>query len=239
MAWMIPSLWFPGSYGEMVVQLIPTLLAGACLGAGMLASLAHLGTKKNAVRIFSNLRHSSLSKEVMYACLFGLGLLLMIFRGVVLGHNFMLWTALTGIAGLGLVHNMAQVYRLPAAPGWNTWRTNAGFLISALLLGTAVMTPLLAYGSSINSIQVPSGQWRLTGISILALLLAQLVLMRKRPSQIPAHEIRLGLIVTGVALTALTVFQSNLNLPWISAILLLIVVGEESLGRWCFYQSRL
>jgi anaerobic dimethyl sulfoxide reductase subunit C (anchor subunit) len=127
----------------MPLRLLPTLFICACLGAGMLASLAHLGTKKNAWRVFSNLKHSSLSKEVLYTGLFGLGLLLVLLS-MALRQNFLIPILIAGAAGFGLVYNMAEVYRFPAAPGWNTWRTNAGFLVSAVLLGIAAMTPFLA-----------------------------------------------------------------------------------------------
>ncbi len=144
MAWMFSSLWSLVEYDAMPLRLLPTLLLCICLGAGMLASLTHLGTRKNAWRVFSNLKHSSLSKEVLYTGLFGLGLLLVLLS-MVFRQNFYIPILIAGAAGLGLVYNMAEVYRFPAAPGWNTWRTNAGFLVSATLLGIAAMTPLLAY----------------------------------------------------------------------------------------------
>jgi hypothetical protein len=53
MSWMFPPL----------LALVPALVIGACLGVGMLASLAHLGAKKNARYALRNLRKSSLSRE--------------------------------------------------------------------------------------------------------------------------------------------------------------------------------
>jgi DMSO reductase anchor subunit len=148
--------------------------------------------------------------------------------------------AITAILGIGLIYNMAQVYRFPAAPGWNTWRTNAGFMVSALLLGHSLMSLLFAYEARISDIQTSSGQWMVIGgIIIFILLFAQLVLTYKRASQDLLHKIRIGLILVGMLLTAVGFLPSSLDRIWISALIFLMVLAEEGLGRWSFYRSRL
>lgn len=238
MAWMFPALWSLVEVDAIGLQLFPTLLIGLCLGAGVLASLAHLGTKKNAWRVLTNLRHSSLSKEVFFTLLFGAGLLVTILA-VLFHKDVIFWVAVPAVAGLGLVYNMAQVYHLPAAPGWNTWRTDVGFFISALLLGISLMTPVLAYESASTGVPIPQGRWITIGTAILALLLAQMALLQKRPRQSPGFEIRIGLIVIGTALAAAASFLAGLSSTWISLLLFAIVLLEEILGRWLFYRSRL
>jgi DMSO reductase anchor subunit len=134
---------------------------------------------------------------------------------------------------------MAQVYRFPAAPGWNTWRTNAGFLVSALSLGLSVMSPLLVYESRIPGFPISSGQWSILGSSILLLLLAQLGLMPKPSSDSPFPKIRLGLLWAGIVLTAAALLPIDLDRGWMSVMIFLIVLTEEAVGRWLFYQSRI
>ena len=178
MAWMFSSLWSLVEYDAITLRLLPALFLCGCLAIGMLASLMHLGTRKNAWRVFSNLKHSSLSKEVLYTGLFGLGLLL-VPLSIFFRQNFYIPILIAGATGFGLVYNMAEVYRLPAAPGWNTWRTNAGFVVSAVLLGIAAMTPFLAYESGLTGIPIPRAQWMVTSFLVIVLLLIQFALMRK------------------------------------------------------------
>ena len=238
MVWMFSTLWALVDYDATFLRLVPTLFLSACLGAGMLASLAHLGTKKNAWRVFSNLKHSSLSKEVLYSGLFGLGIVL-VFLTILLHQNFYLPILIAGAAGIGLVYNMAEVYRLPAAPGWNTWRTTAGFMVSAILLGIALMIPILIYESLLTGIQIPPGEWIVIGLLILIFLLSQLGIMHRVPGGTPLQNTRVGLILVGMALAVMLLFHPDDTTALVSTLMSLIVISEEALGRWSFYRSRL
>jgi DMSO reductase iron-sulfur subunit len=238
MAWMFSSLWSRVEYDATSLKLLPILLLSICLGAGMLASLTHLGTRKNAWRVFSNLRHSSLSKEVLYTGLFGLGLLLTLLS-LILRWSFYIPVLITGIAGLGLVYNMAEVYRFPAASGWNTWRTNAGFLVSAVLLGIAAMTPVLAYESRLSGVQISPVQWTVTSILVLVLLLIQLGLMREPGEGASMQATRKGFILVSMILAAILLSFSGMNSFMAGTLMSVFVISEEVLGRWDFYRSRL
>jgi DMSO reductase anchor subunit len=229
MSWMFPHLW----------TLVPILLIGVCLGTGMVASFAHLGTKKNARYALRNLRKSSLSREILFAGLFGVGWLSVTLESMVWHRNSFELTAMTVIFGIGLIHNMSQVYRFPAAPGWNSWRTNAGFMVSALLLGQSAMAPILACESRVTGIHVSSIQWMIIGASIFSLLLTQLVVMHKQKSQYPFQEMWIGLIFVGLALTAVSFVSPAPEMIWTSTFLFLIILAEEILGRWLFYSSRI
>jgi len=237
MSWMFSPLWTVAADDTILLRLMPALLIGLCLGAGMLASFAHLGTKKNARYALRNLRKSSLSREILFAGLFGLGWLSVTLESMIWHRSTFELTAVTAILGIGLIYSMSQVYRFPAAPGWNSWRTNAGFMISALLLGQSVMAPILAYESSITDTHVSSAQWMMIGVSISTLLLAQFVLIRNPNSQYPFRKMRIGLIFVGMALTAASFLQSGLDVNWVSTFIFLIVVAEEAVGRWLFYRS--
>ena len=109
--------------------------------------------------------------------------------------------------------------------------------VTALLLGQSGMTTLLAYESDSTGAQVSSSQWIRIGGSILILLLAQLLLMPKRFPHYPFHDIRIGRILIGIVLTAMSSFLfSSVNI-WIGLLIFLIVVIEEGVGRWLFYQA--
>jgi DMSO reductase anchor subunit len=171
--------------------------------------------------------------------LFGTGWLLTTIEIALLHRSGPEWQALTAILGLGLIYNMSEVYRLPAAPGWNTWRTNAGFFISAMLLGTAMMVPILAYESNRTGIQISSIQFMQSGSIVLILLLLQLALIYRRISESFLQNVRVKLLLLGVALTVLGIVQFTLNAFWISSLIFVVVLAEELLGRWLFYQSRI
>jgi DMSO reductase anchor subunit len=149
------------------------------------------------------------------------------------------WTAITAILGIGLIYNMSQVYRFRAAPGWNTWRTNAGFIVSTLLLGISVMAPVLAYESNFTGIKLPSTQWSSIYGSVLILLLVQLTLTPKPYFMNQLTVARNGLLVLGIAAIAASLLIPIVQLSVISIPIFLSVFSEEVVGRWIFYASRL
>jgi anaerobic dimethyl sulfoxide reductase subunit B (iron-sulfur subunit) len=216
---------------------LPSLLIGASLGIGMLASFAHLGTKKNAWRVLQNFRKSSLSREILFTGLFGVSWLFTTIENAIRHRNSFEWTATTAVLGIGLIHNMSQVYRFPAARSWNTWRTNAGFLLSALLLGISSMTSLLAFEANLSGIQIPSAAWTWLGGSTALLLAAQWAVTRKPSAHNPLHAARTALMGSGILVSVLTSIP-NFHGLWIMALLFLLVATEEAIGRWSFYEAQ-
>jgi DMSO reductase anchor subunit len=235
---LFPQRWRLGQYDATIAWLLPILLMGVCLGAATLASFAHLGTRKNAWRVLINLRRSWLSREILFTGLFGMGWLFSVLELVIWHRNTIATLGVTATLGLGLVYSMAQVYRLPAIPAWNTWRTNIGFLISALLLGVSGMAPLLQYETEITGIQVPSSQWITIGSGIMILLFLQLIWMPKQVHHTTIHHIRRGLIISGMGLAAMSFLLSGPHDFYNMFLSFLIIAMEEGLGRWLFYRSR-
>jgi anaerobic dimethyl sulfoxide reductase subunit B len=236
--WMFYPLWILPQLDSALFELLPIRLVCTFLGAGMLASLMHLGTKKNAWRVFSNLQHSSLSKEVLYTGFFGFGLFLVLLS-LVLRQYFQISLLIASAAGLGLVYHMAEVYRLPAAPGWNTWRTNAGFMVSTILLGIAAMTPVVAYEARLLGTQVPHGHWTIAGLIVLTSLLAQLAILRRPVIASSIQSARVGFMLVAMALAGILCLFPGINTALIGALMSVFVISEEILGRWFFYRSRL
>lgn len=239
MNWVFITFWSPTEHDATWLRLLPNLAIGVSLGAGMFASFAHLGTKKNTWRVFAHLRKSSLSREILFSVLFGVSWLITAFQNIVLHHDAIEWTAITSILGIGLIHNMSQVYRFPAAPSWNSWKTNAGFFVSALLLGMSSVMSILAYESRTTGIGVQTAQWVAMNAWILILFMAQLLLIRGQVSPRSLQQFRLGLIMIGITACLLSFFVLKTPTVWTSASLFLIVLAEEGIGRWIFYASRL
>lgn len=237
-SWLFPPLWTLTDRLTTPLRLIPHLLIGLSLGLGLLASFAHLGSKRNAWRSLTHLSHSWLSREIFFALLFGLGWLATVLTDLLFQRSIDELSSITAILGIGLVHSMGQVYRIPAAPGWNSWRTNAGFFVSAILLGLTAMSPMLTYESRLSGVPVPPIFWIFIGTSILLALLAQLTLLQKRTSDILFHNIRVGVILSAVILTNVGIFHPA-GMDWLSWLIFIAVLGEETLGRWRFYHSRL
>ena len=233
MSILFPPFWaFTGRIPPSL-RLIPFLMVGLNLGLALAASFAHLGTKRNAWRALTHLSHSWLSREILFAGLFGLGWFVSAGETLLLGRTTLEVMGVTSALGLGLVQSMAQVYRLRSAPGWDSPRTSAGFLVTAVLMGFAVMTPLLARQSKMTGVQIPSALSLFSTICILTLLSAQLILMSKQKQ---THPLRQGLILFGIALTVVAAVRYS---TWLGACLLVLIGMEECLGRWRFYQARL
>ena len=206
------SLFFPLSTFYL-------LSIGFLLGFAGLASILHLGTPMNAWRAVNHLKKSWLSREILMFGLFG-GCWLV---ALVLPGMGKLPLALTG---LGLVYSMAQVYRLRAAPAWNSWRTQAAFFLSAGVLGLTGV----AFGAALAEVWFP----------LWALLAAEtfMILFGEAPAHETAGKIRvacLALAVVGVGLLPVAPEAARM---WLSFLIILLIFAEEALGRWLFYEMR-
>ncbi len=221
-------LWL---FQDVARQLFPMLLIGLCLGAGLTASFAHLGTKRNAWRVLHHLRKSWLSREILFTLLFGAGWLATL-GSLILHANAMILGWLTALIGLWLIHCMSRVYRLRTVPAWDSWRTEARFFLSAALLGTLGIAPLSAW---IEPRSLPLAQ---AGALIIMLLMARAVIERSQPLARERLRLQLELILTGIIACALVFFLPGWFGFYTGAALLLIVLAEEVLGRWLFYQAR-
>ena len=198
------------------IPFVPYLLIGACLGLGGFFSFAHLGAKRNAWRAPFHLKKSWLSREILLVGLFGASWL----AGFILPD--MKWA--TSLLGVGLIYSMAKIYQLRSIPAWNTWRTTAGFFVTAALLGHAAM---------LNVSGVRSG-----GFAILVLLVAELAMMlsAKSESRWSVTSLRVGLILAALGMGIL-LLASNPPSMWTSLVLFLLIAVEEIIGRVRFYTT--
>jgi len=101
------------------------------------------------------------------------------------------------------------------------------------------MTSLLVLEARFTGVQISSIQRIMTEGVTLSLLVIQLLLMQKRTPSHPLLAIRRGLILIGIILTALGALSSAVQGVSVSLLTFLIVLAEEGIGRWLFYQSRM
>jgi anaerobic dimethyl sulfoxide reductase subunit C (anchor subunit) len=235
--WLFTPLWTLVEFDARLLRLIPYLIIGACLGVGGFFSFAHLGSKRNAWRALTHLRKSWLSREILYGGLFGAGWLVSI--APLPWQVLTIARALISLLGFGLVYSMARVYRLQTMVTWNTWRTTAGFFVTALVLGQLLMVNVLLYESKLTGINPTpiSIEW-IGGITVV-LLASELGLWLSTKEK--AHEtvdrLRVGLIAVAIIGARIMSVVPNQFWTWISIPIFLIVMVEEIIGRWLFYEA--
>ena len=235
--WMFTQLWNLVEFDAWLLRLIPYLIIGACLGMGGFFSFAHLGSKHNAWRALTYLRKSWLSREVLYVGLFGVGWLVSL--APLAWQALIIIRAITSLFGIALLYSMANVYRLQTMPSWNTWRTPMSFFITAILSGQLLMLNVLLYESQFTGINLSSVFIRWVGGIAIALLAGELGVWfsAKENANETENRLRVGLIVTaiigsGIMSIAPNQFGARLSLP-----ILLVVMVEEIIGRWLFYEA--
>jgi anaerobic dimethyl sulfoxide reductase subunit B (iron-sulfur subunit) len=242
-------LGLPDHHLAEQITLGPMLAVGGLIAIALATSLFHLGTPKNAWRVLAHLRKSWLSREILFTLAFAGSWLLTLFawmqppvdsysNTLFLRDALLIITALTGAAG---IYSMGRVYRLKTVPAWCNRRIMAGFFVTAFLLGQLLAASFLAVGvlrgSSSTFYAVLSAS---TGVSLVLLLGIQswLVISGWQPAQGPANRLRLGLIGAGILGAATLEFTGDRAGVWIMFLISLVILVEETLGRWLFYRMR-
>lgn len=111
--------------------------ATVLLGAGLLASLGHLGHPVGALRTLTGLADSWLSREILVFLILS-GLLALTAALALRGRfNQKLWQ-LTAVVGLLALLTQGMAYTLPSQPALSSGVTLAMFLLTSLALGTAL-----------------------------------------------------------------------------------------------------
>lgn len=223
------------------------------VGLGLLFSVFHLGQPFGALKSLMNLGTSMLSLEILFfAIVFVLALL----------YSYMWWKApekssrklvgaILSVVGLAAIVVSSNVYTLPARLAWDSWQTNAAFVLTAILLGTVTVAFLLSKSEGESSLKARRGLgW---GI-ILAVVLIVVTLASfgatygASPEQSAAVaatfssaffyvRIVLGVILP-IALAALFISNNNSKSSSTVAALTLggVLIGELA-GRIIFYSS--
>jgi anaerobic dimethyl sulfoxide reductase subunit B len=205
-------------------RLFNLLAIGLLLGLGGLISFLHLGTKKNAWRAVLHLKKSWLSREILVIGLFGASWLVSLAEYWFLNTRY--WLLVTAPLGIALVYSMTQVYRLRAAPAWDSWRTEAAFFLSAGMLGLAGV----AFGAGLD--------WGAIPLLFLLSAEAGVLVSARNWFEQTANRLRLGLILLAMAGVAIMLFVPEQVGAWSTLPIFLIVLAQEIIGRWLFYEAR-
>jgi anaerobic dimethyl sulfoxide reductase subunit B (iron-sulfur subunit) len=214
---------------------------GPLLAIAGLASLLHLKKPLNAWRAINHLKKSWLSREILWFGLFCLGWAATLTAQMLFADTFrepLAWATLG--AGTALLYAMACVYRLRAVPAWNTWRTQAAFFISALLLGRALVFAVLAFDSLFMQPAYRVESFSKAGWLLLALLAAETWLALSGPPRTnnPATQARVGLLLLA-SLGALAMpFAPYPLSAWLNFPIFLLLLAQAIIGRWQFYELR-
>ncbi len=237
-----PPFDYQGTDLPARLTLTAMLAIGLLLGLGLLASLLHLGTPRNAWRTLSNLGNSWLSREILFTGLFGAGWALTAFWQFTQAEFLRVISGwLTAGLGAALVYCMVRVYRFKTIPAWYGWRVMLGFFVSTLLLGRLFTASVLALGSlhpANNTFYVSSFQNAGWGIVLLLGIQLALALSARTTAHRGTRRLRLGLILTGIALSGALLIVPPPAGMWLIFPIFIVALFEEILGRWLFYMSR-
>lgn len=153
----------------------------AMLGMALLAlntSLFHLGRPIYAFRALKMWKRSWLSREVLFFSLFAGSAS---FYSLIGWQTFVFipsWMkAVSGISvtffGLIGIYCSAMIYRVPARPSWNTWRTPVAFFATAFILGPLFALLVLSFSMQFGRVLLPEalGIFKLVGMVLVFLFI--------------------------------------------------------------------
>ncbi len=228
--------WFIND--KLVVEKItsfPLLGSGVAIMMALFASFFHLGTPKNAWRTINHLKKSWLSKEILFSL--GFAGLLAIYGGTrifpIRSFPFeKIIVALTAFCGLVAVYSMYSVYRLRSVPSWNTSRTLLEFTISTFGLGCLLTAMLIPSEAPIGLI----GWIILAGIISLSAT-GWVIITSAKTDNILLRKLRTALFLIGF-LGEFGILVTLYFTKWGIAMIFIIILIEELIGRWLFYSRR-
>jgi len=220
---------------------LPYLAIGALLGLGLIVSFLHLGSPKNAWRVFGNLHKSWLSREILAALLFMLcwaicSISFWLPPSLAMGKPLL--AGVTGLAGAALIFSMAEVYQLRMVSAWNTWHTKAAFFLSALILGGFTVGTALALNGTPIVEQTVLLRWLDVGGILFLSMELSLTYSEKGRTDSAVKRIRNLLSLAGIVGAVLLMFLPVPLRAWISFVVFLLILLEEIIGRWVFYSNR-
>ncbi len=218
------------SDGRFTVRLVAAALAVV----GLIGSILHLGRPIYAWKALRNLRHSWLSREVLFL---GAHAALAVGFALVASERLGKAAAIVGVFG---VLASAMLYVLPGRPAWNSWRTVAAFgaltTISALTVGS-ISTGSRALGGALLLVVVAHSSLRahhwnhLRTSPTRAERRAWMVLgtVLRGPMFGRAATMVVGSVSLVIGVLNDSTLALGLGAAW--------VLVSETLGRWLFYAT--
>lgn len=136
-------------------------------GAGLLASLFHLGRPLLAITALKHLSTSWLSREIFFSG----GFFVLLLAVVLLEKSAAVRKVLSGLAALSGVLamiSMSASYDATIYPAWQGWGTYAAFIGTAVLVGLGLVASLIAWFGRAVEAKAAALQ-RLVGATVVAL----------------------------------------------------------------------
>lgn len=229
------TLWILDLLKSQTGLLLPALGSLALAAISLGAATLHLGRPAFAWRALKGLRRSWLSREVA---------MLSVFAGVAGLYAGMLLLdlpargsigLLTGLCGLAGVYCSARIYIVPARPAWNSRYTIAEFFSTIVLLGPLFVRAM----DSMDAVWLGRAAAAGGAAQLLTQVLKFLWLTRSEQFELRGSAlllsgrlqrqflVRLFLLVAAIMLSLMP------GIP--SAIVLLLALAGELLGRWLFF----
>ena len=216
--------------------LLPLVVALSATLLGILVAFLHLGTPQNAWRMVSHLRKSWLSRELLLVSLFSalnLTLVTLILFPGWLKISWLTAAGITFLAGIALVWFEHSVYRLHMVPAWDTYRTLAEFVATALLLGSLCTGLLLPY----DLLDMVSPGLAITAVagSLMAL---SIILGRKNQWDRWLFNWRIALLLVTLLFLILLLLLPAIPTKIVFVFVFLVALASEIVGRVEFYSRR-
>jgi DMSO reductase anchor subunit len=196
----------------------------------------HLGNPLNAVNALNNLKSSWLSREVLFLCCTGFSLILYLISILCKWNKFA--SKVTGfmaaVFSLLFICSMIRLYMLPAVKSWNNLFTPAGFILTTLTCGLALISlfgnnkqgPVRGFDASLLI---------LCAAGIAHTFLFNLLLVNNITVLI---IMRLFLSLTTIAMIVIKYLpaSSNKNIS-LKVIVFELIIASEIMNRYIFFLS--
>ncbi len=221
----------------------------ASMFLGLMASLFHLGSPRQARRAIAHWRSSWVSREILFALLFAASTLVLAVPHLLGVSERTALSWLTLMLGFALIYSMASAYNLRTVPAWSSPFTLISFFVTSLLLGVSGVSAVAAWvgfadwakSLSIVIVALVIIEWALvwfwidylkrgTSASLAALL-------RLTQAHRPALISRLVFSLLGIAATGTEWFGVNPTLAF--ALGFGFLTASEVTGRYLFYRMRI
>ena len=237
----------------------PQFIALVAIAIATFISFFHLGHPAHAFHAANNLGSSWLSREILGIGLFGAGVFLVFLISVFKWQNAALVTTIlifTVITGLFLVYAMSGIYMIGTIPAWNIWFTPFHFFMSAIILGSMVLSGFFIS----RQISAETVTWILRFVTLF--LLFQMVaaflyknhLVKMEHAGIDHPDFTAGMYHTLYLIRLFAIFIAAVFTAYLSirvgsvaenfsptlrfyGFVFFLIVVEEIIGRYLFYEG--
>jgi anaerobic dimethyl sulfoxide reductase subunit C len=220
-----------GQWKKFLLTILSLFFISLCI------AFLHLGNPVNSVNALNNLKSSWLSREVFFLVCTGATLIIYLF-GTGSGWNQIAVKSsgfISAVFSLFLIYSMIRLYMIPAVKSWNNLYTPAGFILTALTGGLALIFLFMN-----NNNKSPATA---TAFSLLIFIVASIAhtllfnsLSLKNLTTLVIVRLTLSLTALIIVVTKYLPAVSNKNIP-LKVIVLILITASEIVNRYIFFLS--